>query len=701
MDINRLYQFYLYLVNHSLVRIHDVADVFGVHRATVWRNTRKLEIANLIRTQRTCDGIKIEKIGEWRQDASRVKVVPRKARDSNVASKTALREKKKVRELKKKGGRGNATMGQIVPDVAARIESNVAFGFSGKGTDGSSNVAFQEPAATNTSYYIESYIVPQLVTRARVNPATLVYQHVGTTALKTFHRDKGEITATTLANVLTLPARVSTDRVRAVATWIREWIDLPVYLRHLGITVQKENRSGENPCLCPLHGDTDPSMYANREKGIWYCHACSFSGDATQMVRHMYGMRFGDAVRKVLKDIRQLLLKGDTRILLAKPGEVYRAWFDWGKSRKTQFQTLHKRETTIVSNSLLKMQRREQAYKYASDLCLSQEAQNYLRERGLDANTIRTYGIGWDQKTNSIVLPNRDAVTGDVLGFTYRSIIPTSKKRYRNTPDDSLFQKGAVLFGLYEVMEEAKRSKTLYLVEGGFDAILLRQELRVPAAAMQASHLSVEQACLIERVVGKDVKIYVVRDNDEAGERGAELSKKTLQSKGFDCEVLRPKDVFKDIAEQLQAEKRERTRTMDKINYMKDLLEKLPISVTVQQVNRCLEKIEHSALSADERLTFHLLYKVTENLEAALDDLSYLNGKVTVQGRLYKNSSGRYAIDEDHYFTCGETIEILVNEEENGGYWVRTRIEHNGEDYYAVDRPKINLQGTMARIRYR
>lgn len=685
----------MYLVNHSLVRIHDVADVFAVHRATVWRNIRKLEIANLIRTQRTCEGIKIEKIGEWRQDASRVKVVPRKARESNVALKTSLRKK----ELKKKGGRGNTGNKLNVADVAAGMESDVASRFKGKVTDRTSNVAFQEPAATNTSYYIESYIVPQLVTRARVNPATLVNQQAGTTALKTFDRDEDEFTAVSLANVLTLPARVSTDRVRAAATWIREWIDLPVYLRHLGITVQRENRSGEHPCLCPLHDDTEPSMYANREKGIWYCHACSISGDATEMVRHMYGMRFGDAVRKVLKDIRQLLLKGDTRILLAKPGEVYRAWFDWGKSRGNRSQILHKRETTNVSTGLLKMQRLEQAQKYAFDLCLSHEAQNYLRERGVDANTIRTYGIGWDQKTNSIVFPNRDAVTGDVLGFTYRSIVPTSKKRYCNTPDDSLFQKGAVLFGLYEVMEEAKRSKTLYLVEGGFDAILLRQELRVPAAAMQASHLSVEQTCLIERVVGKDVKIYVVRDNDEAGEQGAELSKKTLQSKGFDYEVLRPKDVFKDIAEQLQTEKQERMRTMDKINHMKDLLEKLPLSVTVQQVNRCLENIEPSVLSADERLTYHLLYRVTEHLEAALYDLSYLNGKVTAQGRLYKNSSGRYAIDEDHYFTCGEIIEILVNEEEDGGYWVRTRIEHNGDDYYAIARPKINLQGTMARVR--
>lgn len=697
MNTNKLYQLYVYLVNHSFVRISDVADVFAVHRATVWRNIRKLEIANLIQTQRTCEGVKIEKVGEWRQDATQVKVVPRKARDSNVASKTVLKEKIRIQEV---GGRGDARTEQVVPNVAMGMESDVAFVPSCNCMDKAGNVAFQEPAAAN-GVYIKKYILPQLVTRACVNPATLVNQQLGATALKPIDCDEGEITAASLASALILPSKVSTDRARAAATWIREWIDLPVYFRHLGITVQRENRSGEHPCLCPLHGDTEPSMYANREKGIWYCHACSISGDAAEMVRHMYGMRFGDAVRKVLKDVRQLLFKGETRVLLAIPGEAYRAWIDLGKYKRPRNQSSRKQKTTTVSNKLLKMQRRELAHKYAADLCLSQDAQNYLRERGLDANTIRTYGIGWDQKTNSIVFSNRDAVTGDVLGFTYRSIAPTSKKRYRNTPDDSLFQKGAVLFGLYAVLKEAKRSKTLYLVEGGFDAILMRQELRVPAAAMQASHLSIEQACLIERVVGKDVKIYVVRDNDEAGGKGIELTKKTLQSKGFDYEVLRPKNVFKDIAEQLQTEKQERMRKMGKINTMKELLGKLPLSVTVQKVNQILENIEPSVLSADERLEYHLLNRVTEHLEAALYDLSYLNKKVTAQGRLYKNSSGRYAINEDHYFTCGETIEILVNEEKDGGYWVRTRIEHNGEDYYAVDRPKISLQGTMARVRYR
>ncbi|WP_197058234.1 hypothetical protein [Brevibacillus thermoruber] len=53
------------------------------------------------------------------------------------------------------------------------------------------------------------------------------------------------------------------------------------------------------------------------------------------------------------------------------------------------------------------------------------------------------------------------------MGLRTDPLSPASKKRYRNTPDDSLFQKGAVLFGLYEVLEEAKRNKTLYLVEGG------------------------------------------------------------------------------------------------------------------------------------------------------------------------------------------------------------------------------------------
>jgi len=77
---------------------------------------------------------------------------------------------------------------------------------------------------------------------------------------------------------------------------------------------------------------------------------------------------------------------------------------------------------------------------------------------------------------------------------------------------------------------------------------------------------------------------------------------------------------------------------------------------------------------------------------------------VVAQGRLVKNSSGRYEIEgTDYYFTSGSSCEIYVSfyEDDEPGEnmtWVPTRIEHN-KDYYFVARPGLSPAGVLARVR--
>ena len=62
------------------------------------------------------------------------------------------------------------------------------------------------------------------------------------------------------------------------------------------------------------------------------------------------------------------------------------------------------------------------------------------------------------------------------------------------------------------------------------------------------------------------------------------------------------------------------------------------------------------------------------------------------EGKLYKNSYGKYEINEYDPFGCGRVIEL-----ELCGTWVRTRIEHDGDDYYAVGLKGLKLDGLKAR----
>ena len=60
---------------------------------------------------------------------------------------------------------------------------------------------------------------------------------------------------------------------------------------------------------------------------------------------------------------------------------------------------------------------------------------------------------------------------------------------------------------------------------------------------------------------------------------------------------------------------------------------------------------------------------------------------------LYKNECKRFALDEWSELTSGSPVEIKIC-----GSWVKTHIEHDGTDYYAVGLRGLKLDGLEARI---
>lgn len=63
------------------------------------------------------------------------------------------------------------------------------------------------------------------------------------------------------------------------------------------------------------------------------------------------------------------------------------------------------------------------------------------------------------------------------------------------------------------------------------------------------------------------------------------------------------------------------------------------------------------------------------------------------EGILYINQDGRYAISDYICFTCGSSFEIEIN-----GTWVKTCIEAENGNYYAVGLKGLNLVGKKVRI---
>lgn len=69
-----------------------------------------------------------------------------------------------------------------------------------------------------------------------------------------------------------------------------------------------------------------------------------------------------------------------------------------------------------------------------------------------------------------------------------------------------------------------------------------------------------------------------------------------------------------------------------------------------------------------------------------------------MEGKLRKNDNKRFEIrcDQDgrrYELTSGDLVEIKV-----AGHWIRTRVEHNGKDYYATVAGAQLQEGLDARV---
>ena len=108
------------------------------------------------------------------------------------------------------------------------------------------------------------------------------------------------------------------------------------------------------------------------------------------------------------------------------------------------------------------------------------------------------------------------------------------------------------------------------------------------------------------------------------------------------------------------------------------------------------EEFEHDREDPEQRFEEREIRKVADHLYSLIYSVEYLQKPIQASGRVIKRSDGRYEIEgAEDYFTSGSPLEIWDESQE---IYARTRIEHDGEDYFAVG-IKQPLEGLQARCR--
>jgi len=301
----------------------------------------------------------------------------------------------------------------------------------------------------------------------------------------------------------------------------------------IGRTVKLVRRGREYAGLCPFHHEKTPSFYVVEDKSFFHCFGCGAHGDAIGFVMRNDNLDFIEAIEK---------LAGEAGLAVprATPQERERA-----QQQKTLLEALEAAAAFYEA-------------RLASPA--GARARNYLRERGLDTETIRHFRLGWapDERqalrrslsgdfSESLLIeagllrrPSSAAAdepidyfrsrvmfpignrTGRVIAFGGR-MIGDGQPKYLNSPESTLFEKGRVLYGWAAARAGLSREAPsagpgVIVTEGYMDVIALHRAGFPTAVAPLGTALTDFQLHDLWRLGSEPVLCF---DGDAAGQRAA------------------------------------------------------------------------------------------------------------------------------------------------------------------------------------
>jgi len=307
-------------------------------------------------------------------------------------------------------------------------------------------------------------------------------------------------------------------------------------------------KSGQNfTGLCPFHGEKTPSFAVHPVKQIFHCFGCGKGGDVFTFVMELEKCPFPEAV-KIVAD--------KCGIAIPQPKE----------------RTPEERKENQQRTALIEIHREAQSF-FARQLESTSEgraARAYLEDRGLNAEAVGRFGIGYapsggdallrllkprysekllvesglisrDQSGTRLFDRFRKRITfpiandaGKIVAFGCRALGDELPK-YLNSPETPIYSKSHVLYHMDRAKETIRRQDFAILVEGYMDAIAVARAGIANVVANCGTSLGEPQIKLLGRFTKRVIVNY---DPDAAGQAAAERSLSLLLESDFEVKVL-------------------------------------------------------------------------------------------------------------------------------------------------------------------
>ena len=290
------------------------------------------------------------------------------------------------------------------------------------------------------------------------------------------------------------------------------------------------NKKGKDHwALCPFCDDgSKPSFSVSQQKQFYYCFRCRASGNAIGFLMNYQSHDFQGAIE---------ILANNAGLEIPKTGSNK----NYEKNKKI-FE-LNALATDFYVKNLFRDKNEF-------------DVKNYLLNRGINEETIKTFQLGfapkgWDnlstffkktldselqqvdaglfktsEKNNKVydVFRNRiifpiKSQRGQIIGFGGRVIYSTDNPKYLNSSDSEVFKKGRELYGLSEILKNKKRTNRIVVVEGYTDVLsLFSNDISYAVATLGIATSKAH----IDKLFAHVDEIVFCFDGDGAGVKAAE-----------------------------------------------------------------------------------------------------------------------------------------------------------------------------------
>lgn len=418
-----------------------------------------------------------------------------------------------------------------------------------------------------------------------------------------------------------------------------------VVSRYVNLTKKGKNYIG----VCPFHDDHSPSMSVSPEKQIFTCFSCGATGNVFTFVSDFEKISFSDAVR-LLGEKAGISIGNNTYI---------------GNSKRDEYFDIYDNANKFYQNSLFTN--------------LGKNAIQYLKNRNIDRDTIKKFGIGLsvqklsltdylknknysidklidvgltndngnDIFINRIMFPIYD-LAGNPVAFSGRIYNTKDTSKYINTKETDKFKKGKILYNYHIAKEHLKKNDSVIIMEGQMDVIRASTIGVNNCIATMGTALTRDHKSIIKNMTNNVILCF---DGDSAGEKATISAIELLEDTGIDIKIVRlPNDMDPD-----------------------EYIIKEGKDSFLYQISNATNLIDYKMELLKKNKDFGNIKDISSYVNSALKELVYEKDDIVVELNLKKLATS-FDIDYDN----------LVNKYEK----LKNDNNNNKDSYVKVNKPK-------------